>query len=162
RRVCVRRDVVAVHAGVVAGAEAGPGHAGPADGRTTAAVGERAATPSEPPPEDERTLFVVLLVAPQPDDRRCSFSESCADMVDRAGRPAEEAGKGDRRTERIDRVLALENPRRLVAEVPPHHSSGRRLVEGICAPIDQNLLYLRPENTRDKVDHARNILRERQ
>ena len=106
----VRRDKIAVHTGVVAGAEAAPGHAGAGDGRALALVGEGVAGRAVVVLKAIGALIVILLGAEHVHDGAQHFGEHLGHEAGAAGLLVEAPGQQHGMAEGIDLILALPDP----------------------------------------------------
>ena len=153
----VGRDEIAVNAGVVAGTEAGPGHARDGDRRAVAVVRESIGGRAVGAAEIVRGLAVILLDSEKVEDAQGALFVLVVELARAAGLFPEKVRELHRVAERIDLILALPDPRGLEIGIVGLAAGGlperfhsvfrpahavRFLIERVCVGVDINALEL--------------------
>ena len=149
----VRGHQIVVGAGVVAGAEAGPGHAGVRHRRPLAVIAQRFGGDVRVADEEIRGAFMMLLGLEYVKNLLDAGNEFGIEMTGVAGVRIQHPSQLDGVAQRIHLVLALPKPRAgevgLIVLVPG--GTVRFLVEGVRIRVDGNVAELLANQTGDQV-----------
>ena len=152
----VRGHQIVVGAGVVAGAEAGPGHAGVRHRQPLATVAQRFGGNVRVADEEIRGVLVMLFGLEDVKNLLDAGNEFVIEMIGVAGVRIQHPSQLNGVAQRVHLVLALPKPGTgevgLIILVP--RSAVRLLVEGVRIRVDGDVAELLPHQTGDQ---ARNV-----